>query len=127
VDLLPGRRLRVIDYKSGRAPEVKRALQVPVYAMCAQESLLSRDRQPWTVQEAAYVALGDPKRTLAAVVDAGAADAKREETLAAARARLHEVLDGIARGEFPARPHEERWCRYCAYSSICRKDYIEDE
>jgi len=41
--------------------------------------------------------------------------------------RLHEVLDGIARGEFPARPHEERWCRYCAYSSICRKDYIDDE
>jgi CRISPR/Cas system-associated exonuclease Cas4 (RecB family) len=37
------------------------------------------------------------------------------------------VLDGIARGEFPARPHEERWCRYCAYSSICRKDYILDE
>src|SRR4029079_15461829 len=24
VDLLPGRRLRIIDYKSGRAPEVKR-------------------------------------------------------------------------------------------------------
>ena len=33
----------------------------------------------------------------------------------------------IARGEFPARPHEERWCRYCAYSSICRKDYILDD
>ena len=127
VDLLPGRRLRVIDYKSGRAPEVKRALQVPVYAMCAQESLRARDGQPWTVHEAAYVALGDPKRTLVAVVDADAADAKRDETLHDARARLHEVLDGIARGEFPARPHEERWCRYCAYSSICRKDYIEDE
>jgi RecB family exonuclease len=127
VDLLPGRRLRVIDYKSGRAPEVKRALQVAVYAMCAQESLRGRDGQPWTVQEAAYVALGDPKRTLAAVVDAGAADARREEALADARARLHEVLDGIARGEFPARPHEERWCRYCAYSSVCRKDYVDDE
>jgi RecB family exonuclease len=125
VDLLPGRRLRVIDYKSGRAPEVKRALQVPVYAMCAQESLRARDGQPWTVHEAAYVALGDPKRTLVPVVGAGAADVA--ETLAEARGRLHEVLDGIARGEFPARPHEERWCRYCAYSSICRKDYIEDE
>jgi RecB family exonuclease len=127
VDLLPGRRLRIIDYKSGRAPEVKRALQVPVYAMCAQASLLARDRQPWTVHEAAYVALGDPKRTLVAVVDADAADVERDETLADARARLHEVLDGIARGEFPARPHEERWCRHCAYSSICRKDYVEDE
>jgi RecB family exonuclease len=125
VDLLPGRRLRVIDYKSGRAPEVKRALQVAVYAMCAQESLRARDGQPWTVHEAAYVALGDPKRMLVPVVGAGDDDAA--ETLAEARGRLHQVLDGIARGEFPARPHEERWCRYCAYSSICRKDYIEDE
>jgi RecB family exonuclease len=127
VDLLPGRRLRVIDYKSGRAPEVKRALQVPVYAMCAQELLRERDRQPWEVHEAAYVALGDPKRTLVPVVDADADAAKRDETMSDARARLHVVLDGIARGEFPAKPHEERWCRYCAYSSICRKDYIEDE
>jgi RecB family exonuclease len=127
VDLLPGRRLRVIDYKSGREPEVKRALQVPVYALCAQESLLKRDRQPWTVAEAAYVALGGAKRTLVPVVDASDAAAESEQTLAEARARLHEVLDGIARGEFPARPHEEYRCRYCAYSSICRKDYILDE
>jgi RecB family exonuclease len=127
VDLLPGRRLRIIDYKSGREPDVKRALQVPVYAMCAQESLRARDRQSWTVHEAAYVALGGAKRTLVPVVGADDGDANAEETLQAARARLHEVLDGIARGEFPARPHEERWCRYCAYASICRKDYIEDE
>jgi len=57
----------------------------------------------------------------------GAGDDDAAETLAEARGRLHGVLEGIARGEFPARPHEERWCRYCAYSSICRKDYIEDE
>jgi len=60
-------------------------------------------------------------------VDASDAAAESEQTLAEARARLHEVLDGIARGEFPARPHEEYRCRYCAYSSICRKDYILDE
>jgi len=127
VDLLPGRRLRVIDYKSGREPDVKRALQVSVYALCAQESLRARDRQAWTVQEAAYVALGGAKRTLVPVVHADDDEAKAQQTLNDARARLHEVLDGIARGEFPARPHEERWCRYCAYASICRKDYIEDE
>jgi ATP-dependent helicase/nuclease subunit B len=127
VDLLPGRRLRIIDYKSGRAPEIKRALQVPVYAMCAQESLRARDGQAWSVHEAAYVALGDPRRTLAPVVNASETAADGEETLAEARSRLHEVLDGIARGEFPAKPYEERWCRYCAYSSICRKDYIDDE
>jgi RecB family exonuclease len=125
IDLLPGRRLRVIDYKSGREPDVKRALQVPVYAMCAQESLRARDGQAWTVHEAAYVALGGAKRTLVPVVGAGDDDAA--ETLTEARSRLHAVLDGIARGEFPAKPYEERWCRYCAYSSICRKDYIDDD
>ena len=39
IDLLAGNRLRVIDYKSGYAPQPKRALQVPVYALCAQERL----------------------------------------------------------------------------------------
>jgi len=117
----------VIDYKSGGEPDVKRALQVPVYAMCAQESLRGRDRQPWTVHEAAYVALGSAKRTLVPVVNAADAAEKGEATLGEARARLHEVLDGIARGEFPAKPYEPRWCRYCAYSSICRKDYVDDD
>ena len=103
MDLLPGRRLRVIDYKSGRSePDVKRMLQVPVYALCAQESLRTRDGQPWTVHEAAYVVLGGAKRTLVPVVEAGAAGA--EQTLGDARARLHEVLDGIARGRVPGRP-----------------------
>jgi CRISPR/Cas system-associated exonuclease Cas4 (RecB family) len=98
---------------------------VPVYALCAQETLAARDGERWAVHEAAYVALGGAKRTLVPVVEAAAADA--DETLGEARARLHEVLDGIARGEFPARPHEPRWCRYCAYASICRKDYVLDE
>jgi RecB family exonuclease len=125
IDLLSGRRLRVIDYKSGREPDVKRALQVAVYAMCAQETLARRDRQPWAVQEAAYVALGGAKRTLVPVVEAAADDAAG--TLADARARLHAVLEGIARGEFPPSPFEPRWCRYCAYPSICRKDYVDDD
>jgi len=126
VDLLDGRRLRVIDYKSGREPDTKRALQVAVYALCAQETLATRDGgPPWAVQEAAYVALGGAKRTLVPVVEASSEEA--DETLSDARARLQAVLDGIGRGEFPPRPFEPRWCRYCAYSSICRKDYVDDE
>jgi len=73
------------------------------------------------------VALGGRKRTLVPVVDADDDAAKAQEALDDARSRLHEVLDGIAHGEFPAKPYEERWCRYCAYGSVCRKDYIEDE
>jgi len=47
--------------------------------------------------------------------------------LADARARLLDVVDGIERGEFPVRPYETRMCSYCAYPSVCRKDYVGDE
>ncbi|PYR65264.1 MAG: hypothetical protein DMF88_20465 [Acidobacteria bacterium] len=53
--------------------------------------------------------------------------ADRAEMLADARRRLLAIVDGIERGEFPPRPHEERICSYCAYPSVCRKDYVGDE
>ena len=56
IDLLDGNRLRVIDYKTGSAPNVKRALQVPIYALCAQERQAASDGQAWTIDEAAYIA-----------------------------------------------------------------------
>ena len=124
VDLLAGRRLRVIDYKSGAPPNVKRALQAPVYAMCASERLEERDGQPWSVDEAAYISLSG-KRALVPVVRPGAADAAA--VLDAARDRVFEALDGIARGEFPPRPYETRICGWCAFASVCRKDYVGDE
>ena len=123
IDLLDGRRLRVIDYKSGSAPNPRRALQVPIYALCAQERLTERDGIPWQIDEAAYVAFSG-KRTLVPVVKAGR---DGSPALADARARLFEVLDGIAGGVFPPRPHDEMICRYCAYPSVCRKDYVDQE
>jgi RecB family exonuclease len=124
IDLLSGRRLRVIDYKSGAAPRPKRALQVPIYALCAQERLAERDGREWTVDEAAYVALTGP-RPFTPVVRSGASDGAA--ILASARGRLIEVLDGVEAGIFPARPYEPRICTYCAYASVCRKDYVGDE
>jgi len=124
IDLLEGRRLRVIDYKSGYGPNPKRALQVPVYALCACERLEARDGVPWTVDEAAYVAFSG-KRALVPVIKAGGADPAA--SLTSARERLFAVLDGVARGEFPPRPHDPMICTYCAYSSVCRKDYVGDE
>jgi ATP-dependent helicase/nuclease subunit B len=123
IDLLDGRRLRVIDYKSGSGPNPRRALQVPIYALCAQERLTARDGTRWNIDEAAYVAFSG-KRTLVPVVKAGS---DGSSALADARARLFEVVDGIAGGIFPPRPHDEMICRYCAYPSVCRKDYVEQE
>ena len=124
IDLLEGRRLRVIDYKSGYAPNVKRALQVPIYALCAGERLAAREREPWTVDEAAYVAFSG-KRALVPVIKAGSQDAA--SVLASARDRVFDVLDGVARGEFPPRPYDPVICSWCAYPSVCRKDYVGDE
>lgn len=123
IDLLSGHRLRVIDYKSGSAPNPRRALQVPVYALCAQEELRARDGAAWTVEDAAYVAFRG-RRPLVSVMSPSA---DGQPALAAARSRLLEVVDGIGRGEFPPRPHDPMICRSCSYSTVCRKDYADDD
>ena len=123
VDLLSGHRLRIIDYKTGSAPNPKRALQVRVYALCAQE-LLNRGGDDWSIDEAAYIAFG-AKRPVVDVVKPGRSD--DAEALTDARTRVTEILDAIGRGEFPPRPHDPFMCGYCSYASVCRKDYVGDD
>jgi RecB family exonuclease len=122
IDLMDGNQLRVIDYKSGYPPNPKRALQAPIYALCAQERLEQRDGRPWHIDEAAYVAFAG-KRSLVPVIKPGG----DPEVLASARGRVIALVDGITRGEFPVRPYELRICSYCAYPSVCRKDYVGDD
>jgi len=124
IDLLAGHRLRVIDYKSGYPPNPKRALQVPVYALCAQEQLGQPDGTPWTIDEAAYVAFAG-KRAVVPIVGRNVRDGAA--VLASARARLLDAVDGVERGDFPPRPYELRLCASCAFPSVCRKDYVGDE
>jgi RecB family exonuclease len=119
IDLLDGNRLRVIDYKTGSAPERGRALQVPVYALCAQERLGEQSGEHWAVDEALYVSFGG-KRSAVRVATAG-----DDEMLETARDRLFDLVDQITDGQFPPRPHDPMMCSYCAYPSVCRKDYVE--
>ncbi len=123
IDLLSDNRLRVVDYKSGSAPNPSRALQVAIYALCAQERLRERDGGAWPIAEAVYLAFSG-KKSSAPVVRAG--DADSEKALEAARTRLHRIVDGVTAGEFPPQPHDEMICDYCAYSAVCRKDYVHD-
>jgi RecB family exonuclease len=124
IDLLAHNRLRVIDYKSGSVSQPKRALQVPIYALCAQERLAAERGGTWHVDEAAYVAFSG-KRSLVPIIKAGKDD--QDSVLADARTRLLDLVGAIERGEFPPRPYEPRICSYCAYPSVCRKDYVGDE
>jgi len=124
IDLLPGRRLRVVDYKSGRAPAPKTALQAPVYALCAQERLEARDGAEWRIEEASYLALSGPRNHVP-IVQADARDAS--ERLTEARTKVMAVVDAVRAGDFPPRPLDEMSCRRCPYASVCRKDYVGDE
>jgi ATP-dependent helicase/nuclease subunit B len=122
IDLLAGNRLRIVDYKTGSAPNPSRALQVAIYSLCAQERLRDRDGGEWPIAEAVYLAFSG-KKSQATVVRAGD-DTK--EALDAARTRLLHIVDRVHGGEFPPQPHDEILCDFCAYVAVCRKDYVHD-
>jgi RecB family exonuclease len=122
IDLLADGTLRIIDYKLGRAPKPARALQLPLYGVCAVQALDGHRGRTWRVGEAGYVAFGEREvfRSLAAPADLPVA-------LTLGQQRLLDAVEGIERGEFPVRPEEPYMCTYCAYAGVCRKDYVGDE
>jgi RecB family exonuclease len=125
IDLLAGNRFRVIDYKSGSAPDRKRALQVPVYALCAQERLAEQRGGTWEVEEAAYVAFTG-KKSLAPIIAARNSTADRA-TVLSTRGPDSSASSAASSAASSRAALRERICSYCAYPSVCRKDYVGDE
>jgi RecB family exonuclease len=122
IDLLEDGTLRVIDYKLGRAPKAARALQLPVYGLCAEQHLEGRHGRSWTVASAGYVAFKEKNPFVAL-----GSSTSLQQALDDGAARFVAAVDGIERGEFPVRPEEPFWCTRCGYSGVCRKDYVGDE
>ena len=122
IDLIEGGRLRVVDYKTGHAPERARSLQLPIYGRCAEQALVGRRGCEWRLAEAGYVAFGEPQAwvPLDRRSDIAAALAKGQQ-------RFLETVDGIEGGRFPVRPAEPYRCAFCDYPTVCRKDYVGDE
>ena len=122
IDLLEDGRLRVIDYKSGRAPGRAQSLQLPIYGRCAEQELEGRHGASWRLDEAAYVAFGEP---------GGWVPLDRRQDMATALAdgqeRFIEAVDDIERGQFPPRPADPYRCVFCDYPTVCRKDYVGDD
>ncbi len=122
VDLLEGGQLRVVDYKTGRAPDRNVSVQLPVYGRCAEQQLRERDGQNWVTVDAGYVAFGEPRGWVPldrrATVDQAMADGQE---------RFLTAVEGIEAGAFPPRPVEPFRCQYCEYPTVCRKDYVGDE
>ena len=121
LDLLEDGTFRLIDYKLGWPPDRNRALQLPIYALCAEQQLDVLGRK-WTLGEAVYLAFKGPKR----VVPLFSTDAARAETIASAQQRLADTLDAIERGEFPPSPQDVFRCETCSFAAVCRKDYVGD-
>jgi hypothetical protein len=122
IDLMADGTLRVVDYKLGKAPKPARALQLPVYGICAQQSLEGRHGRSWTLGRAGYVAFREKN----AFVSLGASS-NLGDAMAAGQERLLAAVDAIERGEFPPSPEEPFFCTRCGYASVCRKDYVGDE
>ena len=121
IDLLEDGTFRLIDYKLGWPPQRGRALQLPIYSLCAEQKLAGFRGKRWRLGEAAYLAFKGPKRV---VLLAAAAD--REKVLAEAQQRLADTVDAIERGEFPPTPDDVWRCETCSFASVCRKDYVGD-
>lgn len=122
VDLLDDGTFRLIDYKLGWPPDRTRALQLPVYSVCAEQRLANRHGRQWRLGEAMYLAFKGPKR----VVPLFASSANRDEVLDKAQQRLADTIDAIGRGEFPPTPNDVFQCETCSFATVCRKDYVGD-
>jgi hypothetical protein len=83
----------------------------------------ARRTRAWEPPEAGYLAFGE-RRAFHLAVDDGP---KGAAALADGQRRLLDAIDQIERGSFPPRPFSRRICSYCAYATVCRKDYVDGE
>ncbi len=98
--------LHVFDYKSGRPPEPKVTLQVPLYAMCLSQELAA------PVGDAAYLSFAEKRSISRTAFDD-------------ASARLIDTYRSIEEGRFPPRPHKDNLCNSCGFIGVCRRE-IQD-
>jgi RecB family exonuclease len=122
VDLLADGTFRLIDYKLGWPPDKSRALQLPIYALLAEQRLSRHRGRAWVLGEAMYLAFKGPKR----VVPLFSSTANRDEMVARAQQRVADTIDAIGQGLFPPSPDDVYRCESCSFTAVCRKDYVGD-
>ena len=121
IDLLSDGTFHLIDYKTRAVPDLKRALQLPIYSVCVEQRLSGHLGRHWRLGEASYLSYEGPT----AVTNLTKKPSDLAGRLAEAQGQLLDVLDGIADGHFPVKPAERSLCAVCAYATVCRKDYVD--
>jgi RecB family exonuclease len=121
IDLLDDGTFHLIDYKTRAVPDPKRALQLPIYAVCVGQRLAGHRGRSWRLGEASYLSY----EGTASLVPLTRRPDEREARVGEAQRQLFDALDGIAAGHFPPQPAERSLCATCAFAAVCRKDYVE--
>jgi DNA helicase II / ATP-dependent DNA helicase PcrA len=105
VNRLSEREIEIVDYKTGRPRDAKKAaedLQLSIYALAAREVL----------------ELAPGKLVFYNLVNNEAVESTRDaKSLTATKARIAEVADRIRAGDFSAKPGFA--CGYCDYKPLC--------
>ncbi len=105
IDARPDGSVAILDYKTGKARDVKSAdesLQLSLYAIAAQDK--------WNYRVGALMFYN-------LEVNAPVITTRSEAQLLAARKCVEEAAKGIAEGKFDAKPGMH--CNFCAYRSLC--------
>ena len=123
IDVLADGTLRVIDYKLGRAPKSARALQLPIYGVCAQQQIEAERGVRRPISRAGYVAFKERN----AFVELGGRGGNVEAALRDGQQRFLDAVARIESGEYPPSPDEPWTCTRCGFPHVCRKDYVGDE
>jgi DNA helicase-2/ATP-dependent DNA helicase PcrA len=105
IDARPDGSVAILDYKTGKARDVKSAdesLQLSLYAIAAQDK--------WNYRVGALMFYN-------LEVNAPVITTRSEAQLLGARKCVEEAAKGIAEGKFDAKPGMH--CNFCAYRSLC--------
>ena len=122
LDLLADGTFRLIDYKLSSAPNKSRALQLPIYGVCAEQRLTDHNGRRWVLGEAASITFRGQKHVQPLLTTR----ADRDDVRKGAQERLVADVDDIERGELPPTPTDVFLCGFCSFTAVCRKDYVGD-
>ena len=98
--------VHVLDYKTGRAPNAKVSLQVPLYAACLQQRLAAPK------VGGSYLSLRERKSV------------PRQDPEGMA-VLLKDTYRNISQGRLEPRPYQDFLCNTCGYVGVCRKEIEE--